>query len=212
MIWQINCSKPLGQPRLRNPHRLEAVAATPPPSLQGPVLQPAATTCAPTDGYPSQQRRPLAAVDVYVEDFLLLAQTQYQQRRVLRAALHSIDKVFRPLDAHDPGHRKEPASVKKMLQGDAFWAPRKRILGWDIDAATLTLHLPPHRLARLRARLREVLQWLSPPCKRLSTRNWHQLLGELRSMSPALPGTRGLFSVLQAALCHGNARRVRLTQ
>ena len=195
-------------PRLRDPHRLEAVAATPPPALEAPPSNPAATSCAPAGGYPSQQRRPLAAVDVYVDDFLLLAQTRHQQRRVMRAALHSIDDVFRPLEDGDPSHPKEPASVKKMLKGDACWSPRKRMLGWDIDANDLTLNLPPHRLERLR----EVLQWISPPQKRLSTRKWHQLLGELRSMSPALPGTRGLFSVLQEALSNGDNRRVRLNQ
>jgi hypothetical protein len=147
-------------------------------------------------------------VDVYVDDFLLLAQTATQRRRVMRAALHAIDDVFRPLAPDDPSHRKEPASVKKMLKGDAYWSPQKRMLGWDVDAASLTLNLPPHRLARLR----EVLTWLQPPRKRLSRHKWHQLLGELRSMSPALPGTRGLFSVLQAALSLGDSTRVRLNQ
>ncbi|KAI2501864.1 hypothetical protein MHU86_12629 [Fragilaria crotonensis] len=65
---------------------------------------------------------PVAAVDVYVDDFLLMAQTAHQQRKVLRATLQAVDAVFRPLDATDPAHRKEPASVKKMLKGDAHWA------------------------------------------------------------------------------------------
>ena len=82
------------------------------------------------------------------------------------------------------------------------------MLGWDVDAAGLTLNLPPHHLARCR----EVLSWLSPPRRRLSVAKWHQLLGELRSMSPALPGTRGLFSVLQEALSRGDRTRVRLNQ
>ena len=43
-------------------------------------------------------------------------------------------------------------------------------------------------------------------------KRWHQVLGELRSMSPALPGTRGLFSVLQAALSHTDKHRVRIGQ
>jgi hypothetical protein len=50
------------------------------------------------------------------------------------------------------------------------------------------------------------------PRTRLPTKRWHQLLGELRSMSPNFPGTRGLFSVFQAALSRGNRRRVRLNQ
>ena len=95
-----------------------------------------------------------------------------------------------------------------MLKGDAAWATHKRMLGWDIDTIDLTLTLPPHRLDRLC----EVLAWLNPPRKRLPTPQWHQLLGELRSMSPALPGTRGLFSTLQEALGKGNKRRVRINR
>ena len=72
----------------------------------------------------------------------------------------------------------------------------------------MTLNLPAHRLERLR----EVLQWIQPPRKRLAASKWHKLLGELQSMSPALPGTRGLFSVLQSALSRGDGHRVRLNQ
>jgi hypothetical protein len=76
-----------------------------------------------------------------------------------------------------------------MLKGDACWSTRKRLLGWNVDTATETLHLPPHRLARLY----ELLDHLQPPRKRTSIKTWHRLLGELRSMTIALPGTKGLF-------------------
>ena len=136
-----------------------------------------------------------------------MAQTANQRTKVMRATLSAIDEVMRPLSESDSPHRKEPASVKKMKKGDACWSMRKRILGWDINTESLTLHLPPHRLARIL----EVLSWLLPPHKRLTVKRWHQVLGELRSMSPALPGTRGLFSVLQAALQHTERHRVRIT-
>ena len=191
--------------RLRRPHRLEAVASTP-PANEAPANV-ATTVRAPT-AWAIRTQRPVAAVDVYVDDFLLLAQTKHQQQRVMRATLHAIDDVFCPLEDGDPTHRKEPASTKKMLQGDAHWSVRKRILGWDLDSTAMTLTLPPHRIERLR----EVLGWLRPPRKRLATTKWHRLLGELRSMSPALPGTRGLFSVLQDALRHSDGHRVRLNQ
>ena len=187
--------------RLTEPHRLESVADTPPDDTPVPSTQSGGTT-----HVVATSRPPTACVDVYVDDFLLLAQTLAQQRKVLRATLTAIDDVFRPVDSADPRHRKEPASIKKMLKGDASWSTNKRILGWDIDTVTETLHLPPHR----HERLIEVLSWISPPNRRLSTRKWHQLLGELRSMAPALPGTRGLFSAMQEALSHGDAHRVRL--
>ncbi|KAI2491969.1 hypothetical protein MHU86_22589 [Fragilaria crotonensis] len=137
-----------------------------------------------------------------------MAQTAPQQTRVMRTTLEAIDHVFRPLAPHDPAHRKEPASVKKMLKGEACWATTKRILGWDLDTVAETIHLPPHRLERLY----ELLESISPPHKRVSVKRWHQLLGELRSMSPALPGARGLFSILQESLKRADRSRVHVTR
>ena len=98
--------------------------------------------------------------------------------------------------------------MMKMLQGDACWNTQKRILGWDVDTEASTLSLPPHRLDWLYSLLQEI----RPPKKRISIRTWHQSLGELRSMAPALPGARGLFSVLQDALSKADRHRVRLTR
>ena len=192
-------------PCLDRIHRLEAVAATPPAEECSIAVQPGIIPKPPPlrgTGRPS-----VASVDVYVDDFLLLGQTHRQREKVMRAALSAIDEVMRPLSPSDPPHRTEPASTKKIRKGDACWATRKRILGWDIDTTTLTLHLPAHRLDRLR----DVLSWLLPPHRQLPVRRWHQVLGELRCMSPALPGTRRLFSVLQAALQHSERHHVRLT-
>ena len=137
-----------------------------------------------------------------------MAQTAPQRTRVMRTTLEAIDHVFRPLAPHDPAHRKEPASVKKMLKGEACWATTKRILGWDLDTVAETIHLPPHRLERLY----ELLESISPPHKRVSVKRWNQLVGELRSMSPALPGARGLFSILQDSLKRADRNRVRVTR
>lgn len=84
---------------------------------------------------------------------------------MLRATLMAIDEVLRPHSKSDSPHQKEPASVKKMKKGDAHWATRsKRILGWDRDTESNTLHLPSsHRLERLQ----HFLTWLLPPHKRL---------------------------------------------
>ena len=144
-------------------HRLEAVAATSPPtdkSTAAATERPCSTERLRWDKRPrSTARPPVAAVDVYVDDFLLMAQTDAQRCKVMRTTLNSIDAVFRPLSDTDPSHRKEPASVKKMLQGDACWATNKRILGWDFDTVSQTIHLPPHHLKRLY----ELLDSISPP-------------------------------------------------
>ena len=153
-------------------------------------------------------RPPVAVADVYVDDFLLTAQTKRQQTRLLRATLHAIDAVLRPLAPGDPSHRKEPSSVKKLLQGDAHWDTRKLILGWQLDTVEGTLGLPPHRVAWLY----KLLDTVQPPRKRLPLKEWHKLLGELRSMAPGLPGSRGLFSVLQDALSRGDKHRLRLNR
>jgi hypothetical protein len=188
------------------PHHLESLAATP-PSDDTPQTGAGAPRLA-RMGSTVPRSPPLAYADVYVDDFILVAQTKRHRTRVLRAALHSIDDVLRPLSDTDGPHRKEPVSVKKLRQGDACWATRKTILGWDFDTETETLHLPPHRLARLYV----LLDAFPPTRRRAPMAEWHQLLGELRSMAAALPGARGLFSELQEALRKGDRHRVRLNR
>ena len=46
--------------------------------------------------------------------------------------------------------------------------------------------------------------------RRVSVRKWHQVLGELRSMVLAIPGGRGLFSVLQTGFRHSDRYRIRI--
>ncbi len=60
-----------------------------------------------------------------------------------------------------------------------------------------TVQLPPRRVAQLHNLLDTTVQ---PPWKYMPLSEWHRLLDELRSMSPALPGSLGLFSFLQDAL------------
>ena len=188
-------------------HRLEAASCTP-PAVHPPVSIPRTWASANEHFAQTPKRRPLAHADVYVDDFLLTAQTKRLRSRLMRHALTAIDQVLRPVDARDPAHRKEPTSVKKLLQGDAAWSTQKRMLGWDIDTVRGTLALPQHRIDRLL----EILDRVQPPRKRLPTSEWHQILGELRSMSAGLPGSRGLFSVLQATLSRGDKHRVRLSR
>ena len=185
---------PATRVRIVTAHRLEAVAATPPTdAVEAPGMADAPTRHVTHRG--PRDRPPAAAVDVYVDDFPMLAQAESQRHNAMRASLHAIDAVFCPLSPTDPAHCTEPASVKKMLNWDACWATNKRILGWDLDTAPGTINLPAHLLARLHA----LLDFISPPKARVSVKQWHQLLGKLRSMLPALPGLRGLFSILQAA-------------
>jgi hypothetical protein len=206
------------------PHRLDAPAASAPeqpspatepaetpmatPGSSIPAPVPALPTPALTSFPPGPRRKPVQYVDIYVDDYLGLAQGgARRRRRVQRILFESIDAIFRPQSPTDPSTRQEPISVKKLLKGDASWQTRKTLLGWVVDSVRHTIELPPRRLLRLTAILVEL-----PRSKtRIATKRWHQILGELRSMVLAVPGLRGLFSLLQEALRHETRKRIRLT-
>ena len=142
--------------------------------------------------------KPLQFVDVYIDDFMALAQTFPVATALRRRLLYNINDVFRPnslpSDFAEPV-RREPISEKKLLQGDASWKTTGTILGWLIDTVAGTVRLPPHRLERLHTLLASFMHH-----KTATLAQWHRLLGELRSMVLALPGGEGLFSPLQAEL------------
>ena len=87
---------------LKTAHRLEAVAATPPDdTVVAAKVHDEATQRVPhKHGQHKMGRPPVAAVDVYVDDFILLAQTQHRREQVLRITLNAIDCVFCPLMPH----------------------------------------------------------------------------------------------------------------
>jgi hypothetical protein len=92
------------------------------------------------------RKRPLQKVDLLFDDFIGLGQgNQDALSHIRHTLLHTLDEVFRGVDALDGPHRKEPASTKKLRQGDAFWETWKLVLGWIIDTIRMTLKLPPHR-------------------------------------------------------------------
>jgi hypothetical protein len=154
------------------------------------------------------RRKPVQYVDIYVDDYIGLVQGgPPRQNRVRRILFESIDLIFRPLSPDDPDTRQEPISVKKLLKGDGAWRTRKTILGWVVDSVCHTIELPPGRLLRLQA----ILDELPETKTRIATKQWEQLLGKLCSMVLAVPGLRGLFSLLQETLCHKERQRIRIT-
>ena len=184
------------------PHRLEELANTLPKdytepdddSMQGP-LSPRKFADA-----------PIAYVDVYVDDIGGLGQGQWKEK-VNRTIFHSIDKVLRPLVPDDSAHRQEPASESKLRKGDGCMATQKVYLGWLIDTRAMTIQLTTRR----RLRLKEILSDLPRTRQRVSVKTWHKVLGELRSMALAIPGSRGLFSALQFRF-KADKTRIRLTR
>lgn len=190
-------------PTTSKSHRLDALAETPignPIASVGPPALPSKTA--------THVTRPVHQWDIYVDDFLGLAQGKPATRlRVKRALFQSLDKVFRPLSPDDNPMRQEPVSVKKLKKGDATWATTKRMLGWNIDSVKGTIALTPRRRERLLA----ILNTITPNQCTVPTKLWHKVLGELRSMAIALPGARGLFSLLQEAFRHEDLNTSTLT-
>ena len=210
-IADVTNQRLLKQRKVPSPHQLEVTANSPPndpltlpPTASRVPWPPTSDPC-----LDNQRARPTAYVDVFVDDFLGLAQGNKDRLSyVRRVLLHTIDDVFRPLDTSDSPARKEPVSVKKLLQGDACWSTVKEVLGWLINTHDMTLTLTERRSQRLS----ELLSDIAPTQRRLSTKTWHKVLGELRSMSIALPGSRGLFGLLQEAFRSEDLKaRIRLS-
>ena len=189
------------------PHRLERLAETP-PALDPPLLLPPGLPASAVPPHRTHQPalRPVATVDVYMDDFIALGQGPPRRLRTLRRhLLHAIDAVLAPLRADDP-FGTEPISVKKLRKGDASWQTTKTVLGWVVDTIQQTVTLPPHRAERL-LHLFDVLR----DRKRVSVTQWQRFLGELRSMVLAIPGGRGLFSTLQSGFRYCDQHRIRVT-
>ena len=85
-------------------HRLEAVAATLPDDADVDPIHRKRVAQKPSP-LAGNGRLPVASVDVFVDDFSLLAQTKRQRDKVMRATLTAIDQVLRPLTDADPPHR-----------------------------------------------------------------------------------------------------------
>jgi len=148
---------------------------------------------------------PLSYVDIYIDDFLAIAQRPRLQS-TLAHTLNGIFRVFRD-SPHtvDTPTRKHVVSQSKLLKGDGAWSTAKILLGWLIDTEHMTISLPAHKAARLRQILAEFGQKT-----RTSRRQWQKLLGELRHMSTAIRGAKYLFSMLQHVLIDQRKQRIRL--
>jgi hypothetical protein len=114
---------------------------------------------------------PATHVDVFVDDFVGLAQKHKQ--RVCRTLLEAVDEVFCPLSPTDPPTRQEPISIKKLLEGDGSWSTIKLVLGWILDTESLTIRLPPHCVECLW----EILDKIPPTQRRSSIKNGTGSLG-----------------------------------
>ena len=207
------------------PHRLDSRAAalddfSPEPQDRGSqdrlatdrlsLLHPGVETETSLDASPPSNQmyqRPTGDTDVFVDDFIQLGQGGPRRLKALRShLLHAIDQVLARPAADEP-HRNEAVSLKKLLQGDGSWSTRKLILGWIVDTVRQTIELPPHR----KETLAHIFEDLSTS-KRVSAKRWASILGKLRFVSVAIPGSGGLFSALQWAQNQAKGNRVRINR
>ena len=114
-----------------------------------------------------QRRKLLQYVDMFVDDFLGLAQGRWGKQRVRRILMKAINDVFRLLDFYNELHRRDPISIKKLEKGDCSWSTLKVMLGWIIDPVNMTIALPPHH----ESRLGEILSEIPRAQKRISVKN-----------------------------------------
>jgi hypothetical protein len=147
-------------------------------------------------------RHPLAQVDVYLYDFMVLAQTLVYTT-TMQSLLHHINSVFVDVD-NCP--RKAVISQSKIDKGDATFSTRKCLLGWDVNTEHMNISLPEHWKERLQKLLHTFMAR-----NYVSIQKWQCLLGELRSMAMALHSTKYLFSILQHALKKPTAHHIHLS-
>jgi hypothetical protein len=190
---------PKSSPQLHAPSPTNELPPSVPVTLHSP--QPNQLSCPLT---------PLAYVDLYMDDFLGLAQGHPGLRERVRSTLfHSIDQLLRPLDHTDKNtSRREPISTSKLDKGDAKWSTRKCLLGWIIDTVQETIELPEHRRLHLLTILSSLLTK-----RRVSLKSWQQSIGELQSMILAIPGGQGFFSAFYNGLSQSTTsdHRIRIT-
>jgi hypothetical protein len=101
----------IAQHHVPPPHRLEALADSPTPDI---APSPTPPQLCPNPSLATFQA-PFASINVFVDDFIALAQGSTNRKRwVCRILMEAIDDVLRPLEAHDGLYRCEPISVDKL--------------------------------------------------------------------------------------------------
>jgi hypothetical protein len=145
---------------------------------------------------------------VFVNDFIRLVQLHSNARQVHHILANAINDGFHPNDASDSPACREPVSLKKLQQGDCSWGAIKAVLGCVIDTENMTIQLPEHGVAPLL----EILDSIPPTQTQTSVKKWHKILGELCSMSLALPGAHNIFSSMQNALSNKSGSCVNLNK
>lgn len=96
---------------------------------------------------------PIDYTDVYIDDDMVVAQRPLHLP-ALNPLLHIIDKVFKD-DTHT--NCRLIVSASKLQKGDTAFSTTKRVLGWDFNTESMTLHLPPTCLQQIETLLQQTI-------------------------------------------------------
>jgi hypothetical protein len=154
----------------------------------------------PTTPFKNQQINDIATtislIEVFVDDFIgctcNLSTTHIL--KITRAMLHGVHSIFPPptITGHTGG---DPISEKKLDNLDGLWSHTKEILGWLIDGANYTIRLPPAKTEKIVTTLKTLAR-----TKKISLLKYQKLAGTLLHAAIGIPGGRGLFTQIWAAL------------
>ena len=148
------------------------------------------------------------STNIYVDNFIMATQgNDVAHLQHLCHLLHSLDAVFRPIDAFDSEYCKPVLSKKKAPKGNTYLCTCKLILGWVLDLMAHTLELLPHHKEHLQ-------QIFDDLCDKtwVGVLLWQKVLSELCSMAIGIPSSHGLFSMLQEGLKYTDKGQICITQ
>jgi hypothetical protein len=159
----------------------------------------------PEDGMEDTSAKFTRLLEVYIDDFIQLAQTTdpAKLQHLSRAVLHGIHSVFPPPSVTSHAG-EDPVSIKKLKQGDGLWATRKELLGWVFDGAKRCIELPQDKVDKITAEIHRVTRKAAIPRKQ-----FEQLRGKLRHACIGIPAGKGLMGPIDAEL-RGDRRLIRI--
>lgn len=126
----------------------------------------------------------LEMIEVYVDDFIGIAQTRNVDwlRHLSRSLLHAIHQVFPPpaVTGHSGG---DSVSEKKLEKGEGAWDICKEILGWVFDGARRCIELPREKAEKISSYSK--LYAASNECQESGSKNSWGSCDMQQSASPA---------------------------
>ena len=123
-----------------------------------------------------------------------------EQRWLARATLHAVHAIFPPPEVLDHQGGKDSISQKKVLKGDARFAPRKELLGLDVVGAPgkgRVVILPQSKKEKYQAAIRQALD---SPAYRVSMKQYQRILGKLIYAANVIPSMNKFFTPLYQEL------------